>query len=126
MNQTFQKTEILKSKTVFGELVQKGAFVKKFPFVLLWKKMETSQEFPIRIAFSVSKKRFPLAVDRNAMKRKIREIYRLNKHNWYAKLDANYAVLLIYTSNEKRKTAEMEIQLKNVFDLFISHAEPIC
>lgn len=126
MNQTFQKTEILKSKTVFGELVQKGASVKKFPFVLLWKKMETSQEFPIRIAFSVSKKRFPLAVDRNAMKRKIREIYRLNKHNWYAKLDANYAVLLIYTSNEKRKTAEMENQLKNVFDLFISHAEPIC
>jgi ribonuclease P protein component len=126
MSQTFQKTEILKSKTVFGELVQKGASTKKYPFVLLWKKMENSQEFPLRIAFSVSKKRFPLAVDRNAMKRKIREIYRLNKNNWYAKLDANYAVLLIYTSNVKRKTAEMETQLKKVFDLFLSHAEPNC
>ena len=53
MSQTFQKTEILKSKTVFGELVQKGATTKKYPFVLLWKKMENSQEFPLRISFSV-------------------------------------------------------------------------
>ena len=121
MNLTFQKTEILKSKTVFGELMADGESAKKFPFVLIWKKVETAQEFPLKIAFSVSKKRFPLAVDRNAIKRKIREIYRLNKADWYEKLDANYALLLIYTSKEKIKSSEMEPKLKQVFDRFISH-----
>ena len=61
MNQTFQKTEILKSKTVFGELMADGESAKKFPFVLIWKKVEAAQEFPLKVAFSVSKKRFPLA-----------------------------------------------------------------
>ena len=81
------------------------------------------QEQPLKIAFSVSKKRFPLAVDRNAMKRKIREIYRLNKADWYSKLEANYAALLIYTSKEKLEIKEMEPKLKQVFDRFIANVD---
>ena len=123
MNQTFQKTEILKSKTVFGDLIAKGDSAKKFPFVLIWKKVDTKQVHPLKIAFSVSKKRFPLAVDRNEMKRKIREIYRLNKTDWYGELKANYAGLLIYTSKEKLKSEEMEPKLKQVFDRFIAHVD---
>lgn len=123
MDQTFQKEERLKSKIVFGELISEGNSAKKYPFVLLWKKVDPTQEFPIKIAFSVSKKRFPLAVDRNAMKRKIREIYRLHKSDWYEKLNQKYAVLLIYTSKEKMKSAEMENKLIQVFDRFIADVE---
>ena len=123
MNKTFQKTEILKSKIVFGDIISDGESAKKFPFVLIWKKVDTVQEQPLKIAFSVSKKRFPLAVDRNAMKRKIREIYRLNKADWYSKLEANYAALLIYTSKEKLEIKEMEPKLKQVFDRFIAHVD---
>jgi ribonuclease P protein component len=123
MSQTFQKEERLKSKIVFGELISHGNSAKKYPFVLLWKKVDSAQEFPIKIAFSVSKKRFPLAVDRNAMKRKIREIYRLHKSKWYEKLNQKYAVLLIYTSKEKMKSAEMENKLIQVFDRFITDVE---
>ncbi len=124
MNQTFQKTEILKSKIIFSDLISKGSSAKKHPFVLVWKELEVKQAFPIRIAFSVSKKRFPLAVDRNAMKRKIREIYRLNKSTWYGRLNSNFAVLLIYTSKEKLKSSEMDSKLKQVFERFIEHVEP--
>ncbi len=123
MDYTFQKTEILKSKLAFGDLISDGESAKKFPFVLIWKKVDAPQEQPLKIAFSVSKKRFPLAVDRNAMKRKIREIYRLNKAGWYAELEANYAALLIYTSKEKLESKEMEPKLKQVFDRFIAHVK---
>ena len=123
MDQTFHKAERLKSKTVFGDLISDGSSSKKYPFVLIWKKVDAEQEFPMKIAFSVSKKRFPLAVDRNAMKRKIREIYRLNKADWYRRLSDKYAVLLIYTSKEKMKSADMENKLIQVFERFITDVE---
>jgi len=37
------------------------------------------QQFPAQVVFSVSKRRFKRAVDRNAVKRRMREAYRLHK-----------------------------------------------
>tara|TARA_B110000444_G_C18840692_1_gene598742 strand:- start:250 stop:630 length:381 start_codon:yes stop_codon:yes gene_type:complete len=123
MRQSFHKTERLKSKIIFDELIASGSSVKKHPFILVWKKLNEAQEQPIRIAFSVSKKRFPLAVDRNQMKRKIREAYRLKKADIYAKLTNNFAVLLIYTSKEKMKSDVLKNKLILVFQRFINDVE---
>ena len=123
MSHTFHKTERLKSKMVFSDLISNGHSAKKYPFVLIWKKVDTEQDCPIRIAFSVSKKRFPLAVDRNEMKRKISELFRLNKAKWYSQLNDNYAALLIFTSKEKMNSAELETKLIQVFERFISEVE---
>ena len=120
MRQSFYKTERLKSKIIFDELIASGSSVKKHPFILVWKKLNEAQEHRIRIAFSVSKKRFPLAVNRNQMKRKIREAYRLKKSDIYAKLTNNFAVLLIYTSKEKMKSDVLKNKLILVFQRFIN------
>ena len=120
MSQSLHKTERLKSKIIFNELITSGWIVKKHPFILIWKKLNVDQSYPIRIAFSVSKKRFPLAVDRNEIKRKIREAYRLKKSDIYANLNNNYAVLLIYTPKEKIKRDLLNNKLKLVFDRFIN------
>ena len=119
MSQSFHKTERLKSKIIFDELIASGSTVKKYPFILVWKKLNVDQSYPIRIAFSVSKKRFPLAVDRNEIKRKIRESYRLKKSDIYANLNNNYAVLLIYTPKEKIKRDLLNNKLTLVFERFI-------
>ena len=119
MSQSFHKTERLKSKIIFDELIASGSTIKKHPFILVWKKLNVDQSYPIRIAFSVSKKRFPLAVDRNEMKRKIREVYRLKKSDIYANLNNNYAVLLIYTTNEKIKRDLLYNKITLVFERFI-------
>ena len=120
MSQGFHKTERLKSKIIFDELIASGSTVKKHPFILIWKKLNVDESFTIRIAFSVSKKRFPLAVDRNEIKRKIRELYRLKKSDIYSKLNNNYAVLLIYTSKEKIKKDLLDKKLTLVFERFIN------
>lgn len=123
MSQSFHKTERLKSKIIFDELIASGSSVKKHPFILVWKKLNVDQSYPIKIAFSVSKKRFPLAVDRNEMKRKIREAYRLKKSDIYANLSDNYAVLLIYTTKEKINRDLLNNKLRLVFERFIDDAE---
>lgn len=123
MSQSFHKTERLKSKIIFDELIASGSSVKKHPFILVWKKLNVDQSYPIKIAFSVSKKRFPLAVDRNEMKRKIREAYRLKKSDIYANLSDNYAVLLIYTTKEKINKDLLNNKLRLVFERFIDDAE---
>lgn len=122
MKQGFQKEERLKSKIVFNELISEGNSTKAYPFVLIWKKVNNQQEFPMRIAISVAKKRFPLAVDRNEMKRKIREAYRLNKSKWYEQLQDKYALLIVYTSKEKMDTKSIEKKLIKVFDKFVETA----
>ena len=117
MRQSFHKTERLKSKIIFDKLIASGYSVKKHPFILVWKKLNEDQAQPIRIAFSVSKKRFPLAVDRNQMKRKIREVYRLKKSDIYDKLTNNFAVLLIYTSKEiNRNKPAINTKKPNISD----------
>jgi ribonuclease P protein component len=120
MMQTFQKVERLKSKILIKELISRGRAIKQYPFVLLWQKAESTQEFPIRIAFSVPKKRFPLAVDRNQIKRKINEIYRLHKSKWYALLKDRYVILLIFTSSEKMSSFALENKLILLFNRFTS------
>ena len=52
---------------------------------------------PVSILISVPKKRFRHAVDRNRMKRLIRETYRTNKHIlWDVLKDKDYRILLAF------------------------------
>lgn len=52
---------------------------------------------PVSILVSVPKKRFRHAVDRNRMKRLIREAYRTNKHIlWAALADKDYRLVVAF------------------------------
>jgi ribonuclease P protein component len=76
---TFKKEERLCNKKLIDGLFHNGSSFLCYPFKASWMLADATQQFPAQILFSVSKKRFKRAVDRNLIKRRMREAYRLHK-----------------------------------------------
>ena len=91
----FSKTERLTSKTIIQEIFDNGTVLYLHPFKLFYKLNEVSCN---RILVTVPKRLHKRAVDRNLLKRRIRESYRLNKTiiSTVPYIDIN----LVYTSTE--------------------------
>jgi ribonuclease P protein component len=79
---TFPKAEHLFGKTATESLFARGTAFIAYPVrvVFLAVPKEKESDVPARLMVSAPKKRFKHAVDRNRVKRQIREAYRLNKH----------------------------------------------
>ncbi|MEM6963500.1 MAG: ribonuclease P protein component [Bacteroidota bacterium] len=109
---TFHQKERLKSRKIIGQLFQKGHSFISYPIRFVWIKMDTPlSEFPIQMTLSVPKRAFPKAVDRNRLRRRIREAYRLNKHSIYEKLAEQpdqYGLMLIYVAKQEKTFQEIE------------------
>jgi ribonuclease P protein component len=85
---SFTKEERLCNKRLIDELFHNGSSFLCYPFKVSWMAISQPQEFPAQVLFSVPKKRFKSAVDRNLLKRRMREAYRLNKQEYlYSMLD---------------------------------------
>ncbi len=84
--------------------MEKGRSFAYFPFRVIWMETKTESVFPAQIAISVPKRNFKRAVDRNLLKRRIREAYRKSKPVLYDFLNEGnkkIAVLVVYTAKEK-------------------------
>jgi ribonuclease P protein component len=84
MRNTFTKEERLCAKKRIDTLFKSGSSFVLYPFrivFILEKNKQTENILPCHSILSVSKRRFKRAVDRNAIKRMMRESYRLQKSN---------------------------------------------
>jgi ribonuclease P protein component len=93
---TFSKNERLCSQLLIDALMQRtNPSFLNFPFIFTWKEHKLFPGVKAQILISVSKKKFKHAVDRNHMKRLMREAYRLNKHLLYDKLGTKQLIIHI-------------------------------
>ena len=98
------RKNILRSQKAITGLFQPGFFVSSYPLrinYLFQPKSEIIPEF--QVMFSVSKRRFKKATDRNRVKRLLREVYRLNQQQLKGLTlpeEQQLAMALIYTGQE--------------------------
>jgi len=92
---TFKKAERLSLSKRIELLFTSGASISLFPIKILWLSFPEPMEYPVQALFTVSSRRFKNAVVRNRIKRKLKEIYRLQKYLLYEELTRNGRKLLI-------------------------------
>ncbi|MGN6640970.1 MAG: ribonuclease P protein component, partial [Mucilaginibacter sp.] len=94
---TFKKEERLCNKRLIDELFHNGSSFLCYPYKISWLIVNEPFEFPAQILLSVSKKRYKRAVDRNLIKRRIREVYRLHKQQHLYSLLGNTGKKIIFS-----------------------------
>ncbi len=121
---TFQRGERLKSRKVISRMFGAGQSFGQYPLRLVWMPQEAPPgAFPVQVAFSVPKKKFKSAVQRNRIRRRMREAWRLNKHRLYLALQddkvSSYAFMIIYIANEALTYREIEQATRQMIRRFL-------
>jgi len=117
LKNTFGKQDKLKSSLAIETLFRVNQFVISYPLKCFFLISElTENKTSVRVAFTVPKKTFKKAVERNLLKRRMREAYRLNYKNilelFFNQNNKQLQLLLIYLGKEMLdyETLEKNIQ----------------
>lgn len=109
---TLRKKERMVSRKLIDTLFDgHGQSMVAFPLRVVYMKQErTAYDAPIQILISVPKRHFKHAVDRNHVKRQVREAYRLHKSVLYDTLpaDQQLSVAFVWLSDSHLPTSKVE------------------
>lgn len=119
MKFTLGKAERLKSKKLIERLFEEGSSLKVYPFKLVYLKTLHTSEFPVQAAFSVPKRRFKKAVDRNRIKRLLKEAYRLEKHVVYEGVNDSFVFMITFIGKEEPTFVNVKKGIHKLLNVFV-------
>lgn len=121
MKFTLGKQEKLKSKKLIQLLFVEGNQLKFFPLKLLYVQTEHTSSFPIQAAFSVPKRNFKKAVERNRIKRLMREVYRKEKPFVYQSTKKPHIFMFIFMGTKEPNYLLLEEKMKLLLHKFLEN-----
>jgi ribonuclease P protein component len=121
------KSARLKSRKVISALFTGRTHVFQYPFKLVYTFVEEPNPTSnVKMAVTVSKRRFKSAVKRNLVKRRTKEAYRIAKPELLHSVqpaDGSYAMMLIYIGKEIEPYAIIEHSMKGILKKFVHAIE---
>ena len=127
---TFSKSERIVSNKLLEALFDKGSShsLAAFPLraVFYMHASRTPADEPVQILVSVPKKRFKHAVDRNRVKRQVREAYRHHKQLVTTTVDDRQCLFIafIWQADELKPSAVVERSVVNLLGRIARHSKP--
>ena len=121
MAPTFSKKERIVSNLLIETLFGPGnsESLAAYPIRVIYTQIEQQQDCaPVQILISVPKKRFKHAVDRNRVKRQVREAYRHHKQLLYNKVEEGKQLLVafVWLSDKHMPSSEVEKKIKMLLE----------
>lgn len=111
-NTKFPKTEKLKSQKEIENLFKNGRTISVFPIRIVYIESDFKENTSIKAGFSIGKKKFKKAVDRNRTKRLLREAYRLNKATYFNNITTQCALMILYIGDAKPDFNSINTKMK--------------
>lgn len=121
MGFTLGKSQRIKSRKLIEQMFEEGKAVKNYPFRAVFLEQH---EGGFQMAVSVPKKRLKKAVDRNKVKRMVREAYRLQSPEIFQEAsEASFAIMIIYMGNEVPDYSLVSTKIKGLLQRFVKEIQ---
>lgn len=118
MKKKFTKEERLCSNLLLNSLFQKGSSFVVYPYRIVFLQIDETLPQGVQAVISVSKRKFKLAHQRNRIKRKMREAYRLQKDEVLyppiQKASKNLVFAIQYIANDDLPFVQMRTSMRKV------------
>jgi ribonuclease P protein component len=115
INFKLPKSERLCNIKLIEDLYKSPSFVKAYPIIFSYKTFDFQFDAPFQILFTVPKRNFKSAVDRNRIKRILRDRFRLNKHQFNDFfLNRKGICSLVYTAKELPDYQTIDASIKKI------------
>ncbi|MFM6970217.1 MAG: ribonuclease P protein component [Sediminibacterium sp.] len=119
---SYNKFEKLKSRKQIELLFAKGKSIASFPVKVFYLPVEHTPVHPVQVGVGVSARNFKKAVDRNTIKRRMREAYRLHKlplHEHLVAQQKSVVVFILWIDKQIPTTAALQDLMPTVIEKLI-------
>ena len=119
---SYNKFEKLKSRKQIELLFAKGKSISAFPVKVFYLPVEHTPVHSVQVGVGVSARNFKKAVDRNTIKRRMREAYRLHKlplHEHLVAQQKSVAVFILWIDKQMPTTAALQDLMPTVIEKLI-------
>ena len=116
----YSKKDKLKSKKLIDTLFNEGKTITVYPLRLVYLKTTFKDNSALKTGITVGKKLHKTAVNRNRIKRLLREAYRLNKPFYFNNTSTSYALMILYLSKDGTTFDAVDTAMKTLFKKFMT------